>query len=117
MKKKGYRRDQRVGDLLQTELAKIIQRETGSLLAGMMVTVTGVEVSHDLTSAKVYVSVLQEDMATEAVAALNGATKTLRHLLAGAVRLRIVPELRFIFDDSTVRGNRIASLVRDVPPK
>lgn len=115
--RRGFRRDQRVGDLIQTALAKILQRGAGDFLSGVMVTVTGVEVSHDLSSAKVFVSVLEEEQAANAVTALNNATKTLRHLLASEVRLRIVPELRFIFDDSIVRGNRIAKLVRDVPPE
>lgn len=115
--KRTFRRDQRVNDLLQTALAKILQREAGDLLpSNSMVTVTGVSVTHDLAHAKVFVSVLDEEQAEETVDALNHASKTLRHMLAGAVLLRIVPELKFVFDDSAVRGNRIASLVKDVPP-
>ena len=112
--RRGYRREQRVNDLLQTALANILQREAADLLPTTMVTVTGVSVAHDLAFAKVFVSVLEENRAAEVIAALNEASRSLRHLLAGAVRLRIVPELRFVFDDSTLRGNRIASLVRDV---
>src|SRR5437762_5700765 len=115
--RRTFRRDQRVNDLLQTALATILQREAGNLLSvTTMVTVTGVSVTHDLAHAKVFVSVLDEEQAEEAVASLNHAAKTLRHMLASAVLLRMVPELRFVFDDSTVRGHRIASLVRDVPP-
>lgn len=117
--KRTFRRDQRVNDLLQTALATILQREAGDVLPSVttMVTVTGVSVTHDLAHAKVFVSVLDEEQASEAISALNHAAKTLRHRLASAVLLRIVPELRFVFDDSTVRGHRIASLVRDVPPQ
>jgi len=112
--KKGGIRAQRINELVQTALAKILQKESASIL-DCMVTITGVEITPDLAHAKVFVSVLEEQKASSAIKQLNAEAKQLRHLLAGAVRLRIVPELRFVFDDSVWRGNRIASLVRDVP--
>lgn len=112
MKRDG-RRAHRINDLLQTALATILLREA-SFFLDCMVTVTSVDVSPDLSVAKVYVSVLEEEKAVSAVRALNSEAKSLRHLLAEAVRLRVTPELRFLFDDSVLRGNRIASLVRDV---
>jgi ribosome-binding factor A len=78
-----------------------------------MVTVTDVEVAPDLSHARVFVSVLEDDKVKETVAALNGAAKTLRYALAHAVKLRVTPDLKFIYDDSTVRGNRISSLIHD----
>lgn len=107
---KRYNRKQRVNDLIQSELAAIIQNEASDLHIGM-VTVTSVEVAPDLSYAKVFVSVLEDDKVKETVATLNGATKLFRYHLAHAVKLRITPELKFIYDDSTVRGNRISSLL------
>ena len=109
---KGYSRSQRINDLIQNTLAQIIQREAQDLRLSM-ITITGVEVSHDLAYAKVYVSVLEENKCKETVAALNNAAKYLRYLLANSVELRVTPELKFIYDDSTVRGNRISSLLND----
>lgn len=109
---KGYSRIQRVADVIQTALAEILQREAAELDVGM-VTVTGVDVSHDMSHAKVFVSVLDETTAKEAIKALNAAAKFIRYELAHAVTLRVTPELKFVYDDSTVRGSRISSLIND----
>jgi ribosome-binding factor A len=109
---KGYSRSQQVADLVQTELARILQRDAKNLIPAW-VTITGVEMSPDLAFAKIFVSVLEETKSSEAVAALNSSSKHLRYTLAQAVNLRIVPELKFIYDDSTVRGSRISSLIND----
>jgi ribosome-binding factor A len=112
MKKKGYSRIQRIGDLIQTALAEILQREAEDLNFGI-VTVTGVSVSQDLSYAKVFVSVLDDANAKETIQKLNEATKNLRYELAHAVKLRLTPELKFVYDDSAVRGTRISSLIND----
>ncbi|EKD72684.1 MAG: ribosome-binding factor A [uncultured bacterium] len=113
---KGFKRDQRINDVVQQALAEIIQKEAKDLRFGM-VTITGVNVSHDLAFAKVFVSVLEEDKADETIAALNNAAKYLRYLLANAVELRITPELKFVYDDSIARGSRISSLINDALKK
>lgn len=113
---KGFRREQRINDLIQTTLAEILQRESKDLRVGMT-TLTGVNVSHDLAYAKVFVSVLEEDKASETLAALNNAAKSLRYQLANAIELRVTPELKFIYDDSSVRGTRISSLINNALKK
>lgn len=112
MAKKGYSRIQRIEDLIQTALAEILQREADNLQCGI-VTVTGVAVAQDLSHAKVFVSVLDDARVKETLAKLNDATKYIRYELAHAVKIRVTPELRFIYDDSTVRGNRISSLINN----
>lgn len=107
---KGFKREQRINDLIQTTLAEIIQRQATDLRFGL-ITLTGVNVSHDLAYAKIFVSVLEEDKADETLNALNKAAKFLRYELANAVELRVTPELKFIYDDSSVRGSRITSLI------
>lgn len=116
MTTKGFKREQRINDLIQTTLAEIIQREAKDLRFGM-VTLTGVSVTHDLAHAKVFVSVLEEGKATETLTALNNAAKYLRYSLANAIELRVTPELKFIYDDSTVRGSRISSLINNALKK
>ncbi|HSW92781.1 MAG TPA: 30S ribosome-binding factor RbfA [Gammaproteobacteria bacterium] len=113
---KGFKREQRINDLIQTTLAEIIQREATDLHLGM-ITLTGVNVSHDLASAKIFVSVLEEDNASRVLVALNNAAKFLRYELANAVELRVTPELKFIYDDSSVRGSRITSLINNALKK
>ena len=106
-------RIQRIGDLIQTALAEILQGAAEDMHFGM-VTITSVNVSQDLSYAKVFVSVLDDENAKKILAILNDNAKQLRYELAHAVRLRVTPELKFVYDDSIVRGNRISSLINDV---
>ncbi len=113
---KNRNRPQRVADLIQAALANILQRDAKNLRFGL-VTIISVTVAHDLSFAKVYVSVLDESKAVETVKALNHSAKYFRTALAGAVKLRIAPELKFIYDDSIVRGSRITSLINEALDK
>lgn len=112
MAKKGYSRIQRIGDLIQNALAEILQKEAEEMHFGM-VTVTSVSVAQDLSHAKVFVSILEDTKVKETIKTLNEAAKYIRYELAHAVKLRVTPELRFVYDDSIVRGNRISSLIND----
>lgn len=113
---KAYSRTERVSDLIQTALAKILQEAAQELKLGM-VTITDVNLSPDLSFAKIFVSVLEDEKANEIIASLNNESKHFRYLLAQEVKLRITPELKFIYDDSTVRGQRISSLINDALKK
>lgn len=103
-------RMQRLTGLVQTALADIIQKESKDMRFSL-VTITHVGLARDLSSAKVFVSVWDESKADETVNALNHASKYLRYTLAHAIDLRVVPELKFVYDDSTVRGHHISSLI------
>ena len=109
-----YSRTQRVADQIQRELAALIQREVKDPRVGMA-TVSAVEVSRDLSHAKVFVTILNggEDTQeiTESVKALNNASGFLRSQLGHRMKLRIVPTLRFHFDDSLSRGNYLSNLI------
>lgn len=109
-----YSRVDRVGDLIQTELAQIIQQATKDIDISMA-TITGVVVSPDFSHARIYVSVLADDEAAikKTIDELNANAKSFRYELAHAIKLRITPDLRFYYDDSTVRGTRISSLLHD----
>lgn len=109
---KRFARTQRIGDLIQTTVAGILQQHSEELGIGM-VTVTGVDVSHDLSFAKIYVSVLEDDKVTQVISKLNEASKYFRYELAHQIKLRVMPEIKFIYDDSIVRGSRISSLIND----
>lgn len=110
--KRGFERTQRVADLIQKSLAQMLLQDMSDDRF-RLVTVTGVTVSRDLSYAKVYVSVLvdEEDKIKQTVIALNRAAKALRYNLAHAVNLRAVPELKFVYDESTARGFRISTLI------
>ena len=117
MMAKEFGRPQRVSQELQKELAMIIQREIKDPRVGMMVTVSGVEVSRDLAYAKVFVTFLNdkdEDAVKSGIRALQDASGFIRSLLGKAMRLRIVPELTFFYDNSLVEGMRMSNLVTSV---
>ncbi len=103
-------RADRVAGLLRRELADIVRSGFESELPSL-ISVTDVEVSRDLAHARVYVSVLDIEHSGEVMATLAESAPAIRHELAGRVRLRIVPTLRFIHDTSSESGQRIEQLL------
>lgn len=112
---KEFSRTQRVAQQMQKELAVILQREIKDPRVGM-VTVSDVEVSRDLSYARVFVTILTIGDQTEAegIKVLNEASGYIRSLVGKAMRLRIVPELKFVYDESLVEGMRMSNLVTQV---
>lgn len=76
------------------------------------VSVSDVEVTKDFDTATVYVTALLPESSKDAVKALNEMAKEFRHELSQVMRMRRVPELRFKYDDSVDRGERIEALLR-----
>lgn len=109
-----FSRTRRVGQQIQREIALILQREVKDPRIGM-VTVSDVEVSRDLNYAKIYVTFLQlENDAERIKEGLQGLTEAagyIRSLLGSAMRLRVVPELRFYYDQTLIEGMRLSNLV------
>ena len=94
-------RQAKISRLLQKELSEIFRRETAKL-GNVMVSVSSVKVSPDLSIAKAYLSVFPSEQANEVIENVNRTSKTLRYELAQRVRfqLRRCPELQFYLDDS-----------------
>ena len=112
---KEYSRTQRIGDQMQRELSQLIQREIKDPRVGL-VTVTAVEVSRDLSNAKVFVTVMgrEADDASsveESRKVLQGAAGFLRMQLGKAMQLRTIPQLRFHYDASIRRGVELSALI------
>jgi len=107
-----FARTDRVGQEIQKEVAMIIQREVKDPRLGM-VTVNAVEVTRDLAYAKIFVTffTLEGQNVDESTDILNEASSYIRTLLAKRIKARIMPELRFIYDNSMVEGVRMTSLV------
>lgn len=111
-----FSRAQRVAQEIKKEIAVILQREVKDPRIGM-VTVSDVEVSRDLAYAKIFVTFLfneDEEHIKQGLLGLEKASPYIRSLLGKAMRLRIVPELRFIYDNSLVEGMRMSNLVTQV---
>jgi ribosome-binding factor A len=103
----------RVGEAIQQHIAVLLQREINDPRVGM-VTIAAVDVSRDLAHAKVYYSVLDENKVKETEAGLKNASGFLRTLLAKRLNIRHVPCLHFVYDDTTLKANRICSLIDQV---
>ena len=109
----SYKRADRVNALLQRELGMIISEELRDPRIGFT-TVTAVECTDDLRTAKVHVSVLGDDeQIATTMKAIEEAKPYLRHELGSRVELRFVPELTFVSDRSAERSARISTLLRE----
>ena len=94
-------RQAKIARLLQKELSEIFRQQTAKT-RGVIVSVSAVRVSPDLSVAKAYLSVFPSAKAQEVIDSINQSQKTVRYELAQRVRhqLRKTPELAFYLDDS-----------------
>lgn len=108
------RRTRQVGELLREELTDIIRREVKDPRVGFM-SITTVDMTPDLRSARVYVSVLGTDEErTNTLAALRSAAKFIRFHLKPRLRMRQIPDLEFRDDRSMEYAQEIASTLREL---
>ena len=114
--KRSSGRPQKLGDLIQRELSDLIQRELRDPRVGM-VTLTEVDVSPDLSHAKVFFTTLGGESLKETTQGLQRAAGFLRSQLARRVKLYTTPELRFVYYESVERGDRLSRLINSVVPK
>ena len=108
-------RPERIAHLMRREVADILQSKMRDPRVSAMVSVTDVELTHDLSLARVYVGVLADAPERERVLeALRNAAGFVRHELGSRLDLREIPELRFEIDDSIARGARVDELLRRI---
>ena len=103
-------RAQKVGDQIQRELSEIIHRELRDPRVGL-VTLTGVDVTPDCAYATVFFTCLERAHVPEAEAGLRHATGFLRSQLGRRIKIWTTPELRFVYDESIERGDRLSRLI------
>lgn len=103
-------RVQRVAREIQRELAVLIREEVKDPRVGM-ITLTDVEVSQDYAHAKVFYTSLAGDAAPETARGLKHAAPFLRSQLSQRLKLRVVPDLRFVYDNSVEGGMRLSQLI------
>ena len=107
-----FSRSDRVASQMQRELADLIRTQVRNPELGM-VTLSDVELSRDLAVAKLFVSFLGASLPpNKSVKLLNEKVPELRRELGKRIRIRVLPELRFVYDDSIERGMRMDSLLQ-----
>ncbi|NNE06776.1 MAG: 30S ribosome-binding factor RbfA [Xanthomonadales bacterium] len=105
-----FNRAQRVSGQLRRELAQLIQSELKDPEVGL-ISVSDVEVSRDLSHAKVFVTVFNEGDAEASIKALKRAAGFLRSRLGSELRMRSIPMLHFLHDDSVEKGQHMDELI------
>ena len=108
-----FKRTDRLGDAVQRILAQLIQFEIRDPRVGM-VNINDVEVSRDLSYAKIFVTFVDktsEEECLEGVSALNKASGFLRSLLAKQLDIRVTPKLSFRYDATSVKGQQLSQLI------
>lgn len=111
---KEFGRSERVSSQMQKELALVFQRDVKDSRVGF-ITINEVIVSKDLAVAKVYFTVLNanEDQKKSSAEILEKLTPEIRHHLTKRMRLRHIPELRFIYDHSFDTGMKVSELLNE----
>lgn len=106
-------RQNKVSRLIQKELSEIFLLQTKSM-NGVLVSVSAVRISPDMSIARVYLSVFPSERSQEIVKNINDNMKSIRYELGTRVRhqLRIIPELKFFVDDSLDYAERIDELLK-----
>lgn len=108
-----FERSDRVAGTIQREIARLLAGEYKDPRVGM-VTVLDVHVSKDLSHAKVFISVLDDSKAAEAVARLNKTVGFFRSHIAKILKSRLTPQIQFVYDDAYLRSTRINDILRGV---
>lgn len=107
-------RIERVRELLKREIGATIRREIPVNEAGL-VSVNDVDVAGDLRSAMVFISILgNADQQKRGLALLEENRGRIQNLVARSVVLKYFPTLKFVLDDSVVRGNRVLQIIDEL---
>jgi ribosome-binding factor A len=107
-------RPNRVADQIRSEIALLIARELHDPGIGF-VTLTRVQVSPDIQQARIYYTALGDDKArSNSGQALDRAVPFLRRQIGSRLRLKRVPELKFVYDDSIAGQDRIEQLLNEI---
>lgn len=110
-------RAERVGEQMKQEIMDIVNNKVKDPRVGFL-TITDVELTNDLSHAKVFVTVLGSDKEVEnTFKALEKATGFIKSELGSRMRLRIIPDLTFEYDESIEYGNKIERMLQDLHKK
>lgn len=111
------RRVSRVNDLLRAELSELLVRQIKDPRLAAFVTITEVQVSPNLRHARVYVSVMSDlEGQGQAMQGLTAAAGYFRRELKSRLRMRSIPELVFLHDNSLEHGSDLLALIDSVNP-
>jgi ribosome-binding factor A len=105
----NFSRTDRVAQQIQREIAELIRLRINDPRV-RLVTITAVEVARDYSHAKIYFTRL-DGKHDDALAGLEHSGGFLRSQLANSLKLRVMPQLHFVFDSSVERGSQLSQLI------
>ncbi len=108
-----YKRSDRVGDLIREEVADIIMYKLKDPRIGF-VTVTGADLTPDLKSARIFVSILKEEDREPTLEILNASKNFIRSALRKRLKMKIIPTVEFRLDTSIEYGFKIDKLLKEI---
>jgi ribosome-binding factor A len=112
-----FKRSEKLGDLIREEVSRILIKGLKDPRIGFA-TITKVDVSDDLREAKIYYSIFGDEREkAESYEGLQSAKGFIKRELGRRVRMKYMPEINFIFDDSLEYGSRIEELLRNLKHK
>ena len=113
MATRQYERTDRISSEVMREVERIIREDVSDPRTDCMFSVTHVDVTRDLRYAKVYISVYEEEKRQPMMKALKSAAGFIRHELAQKMNIRKIPELRFVYDDTIEKAQKIEELLKN----
>lgn len=107
-------RQNKVSRLIQKELAELFLKELRSEFHGLLISVTVVRVTSDLSLARCYLSIFPNEKAKDTLGHIKALGKNIRGIIGNKVakQLRIIPELEFFIDDSLDYLDNIDKLLK-----
>ncbi|MBK4775636.1 30S ribosome-binding factor RbfA [Candidatus Pantoea edessiphila] len=113
-----FKRLLRISHEIKKEITIILQRKINDPRLRMMITVSDVQVSRDLSYAKVFVTFFKETQDSHTInngmQALKESCKYIRILLKQNMKLRVIPSINFFYDDSFKKGKHICSIINNI---
>ncbi len=107
---------ERLNHAIQEEISMILMKEVKNKDI-KFVTITGVETTNDLSYAKIYYTVLEEEKKETVKEALEKAASFIRTKLASKIEIRHTPELKFVYDTSIAYGEHIDKIIEEINEK
>ncbi len=106
-------RNERVRKELMRDISEILRKEIRGLLG--VVSILDIEVSHDNSFAKVIYSVLgSEEQIEKTKDIIEKSTPKIRYEVGKRIRLRLTPELKFVYTDSLEKGSRVNEIINKI---
>ena len=113
MRKYSNSRDKRIGEQIQKDLMDILRLKVKDPRT-KWITITDVEVKPDFSWAKIFYTLMDENLKDDAAKALDSARGFIRTELSKGFKTYSIPQLKFVYDESLERGSKILSIINQV---